>query len=65
MHSYARYSGMAFQLIAAILLGVFVGQKLDAYWQFKHAYMTALCAILFLFAGLYLVLKDLLLPPKK
>ena len=63
-NAYLKYSGMAFQLVAAILIGVFVGKKLDAYFQFDRPYMTAASALLFLLAGLYVSLKDLLFPPK-
>ncbi len=65
MRNYARYSGMAFQIFAAILIGVFIGKKLDAYFQLERSYFTAACSLLFLLAGLYLSLKDLLFNSKK
>ncbi len=63
--AYLKYSGMAFQLVAAILIGVFIGKKLDAYFQFDRPYMTAVSALLFLLAGLYLSLKDFIFKPPK
>ncbi len=63
--AYAKYSGMAFQLLAAIIIGVLIGKKLDAYFQFARPYMTAVSALLFLLAGLYLSLKDFLFKRKK
>ena len=63
-NAYLKYSGMAFQLAAAILIGVFVGKKLDAYLRLERPYMTAVAAMLFLLAGLYLSLKDILFKPK-
>ncbi len=64
MRQYARYSGMALQLAVPIAIGVFLGQKLDAHFHTQRPYFTGLMAILFLFIGLYLSLKDLLFPPK-
>ncbi len=64
VQQYARYSGMALQLAVLIALGVFLGQKLDAYFKNETPYLTALLAIVFLFIGFYLSLKDLLFPPK-
>lgn len=53
-----RYSGLAFQIATFIGIGVFIGRKLDAYFQFEDAYLTAACAIFFLVAGLFVSLKD-------
>ncbi len=53
-----KYTGMAFQMVIIIGLGVYVGKRLDAYWQFEQAIMTALCALLALGLALYLILKD-------
>ncbi|MBK7408994.1 MAG: AtpZ/AtpI family protein [Saprospirales bacterium] len=64
---YLKYSGMAFQLAIVLGVGTFLGSRLDRYFQTKHPYFTALLALLSLFAGLYLSLKDLFFvekPPK-
>ncbi|HEB62617.1 MAG TPA: AtpZ/AtpI family protein [Bacteroidetes bacterium] len=41
MKNYARYSGMAFELLALILIMVFAGKKLDAYFDNKKSFLTA------------------------
>ncbi|MBN1132440.1 MAG: AtpZ/AtpI family protein [Bacteroidales bacterium] len=58
MKSYARYSGMAFQMIAVILIFFWAGSKLDKRSAFEKPVYTAVFTILGVFAGLYLSLKD-------
>ena len=48
-----------FQLGATIAIGAFIGHKLDQWVQFDKQYMTALFAVLFTIASLYIALKDL------
>ncbi len=59
LRDYAKYSGMAFQMGLIILVGTFLGKKLDEYFQLERPYLTVLFALLSIFAALYLVLKDL------
>lgn len=54
---------MAFQLLAALGFGALIGQQLDLRLQTEKPYLTALFVLLGFFAGLYLVLKDLLFRP--
>ncbi len=56
---YLKYSGLAFQLGATIAIGAFIGYKLDEWAQFDKQYLTALFALVFTLAGLYIALKDL------
>lgn len=62
--NYLKYSNIAFQLVAAILIGVFGGIKLDE-WLGTDSAFTIILSLLGVFAGLYLVLKEFLKPPKK
>ena len=55
---------MAFQLAATLAVGAFLGTRLDRYFQTNRPYFTALLALVFLFAGLYLSLKDLIFGEK-
>lgn len=55
-----KYSGMVFQIVIALAIAVFIGQKLDARFAFDKPYLTALCAIVALPLVLYSILKDLL-----
>lgn len=57
--AYMKYSGMAFQMGAIILVGVFFGKKLDAYFE-TEPYLLVAMALFSIFAALYSTLKDLM-----
>lgn len=57
--SYARYSGMAFQMGIIILIGTLIGRKIDAYFELETPWGTVVFALLSIFAALYITLKDL------
>ncbi|HWY37507.1 MAG TPA: AtpZ/AtpI family protein [Bacteroidia bacterium] len=60
-NSVLKYSGMAFQILAAILLGFFGGMKLDEYLGFKKVpVFTLVLGLLGVVAGVYLSIKDFL-----
>ena len=40
MQNYARYTGMAFELLVLILIMVFLGKKLDAWFHFEKSIMV-------------------------
>ncbi|NNE28870.1 MAG: hypothetical protein HKN16_04515 [Saprospiraceae bacterium] len=50
---------MAFQMLAVILVITFLGKKINDYFEVDPPYITALFALLSIFAALYLTLKDL------
>lgn len=56
----AKYSGMAFQLLGACLLGVFIGRWLDAQLALERPMFAVFLTIFFMFAALYLIYKQLL-----
>ncbi len=58
--SIAKYSGLAFQMIAIILLILFGGIKLDEFLERDFPLFTFLGAIMGVVLALYFVLKDLL-----
>jgi len=60
LHDYARYSSLAFRLIAIVLLGFFGGMKLDQLLNFEFPVFTLVLAFAGLFLSLYLLIKDLL-----
>jgi len=43
---FTKYSSMAFQMAATIILGVWGGTKLDAYWALDFPVFTLICALL-------------------
>ncbi len=52
---------MGFQLLAAIIIGVLIGKKIDSYYANETPYATAAGALFGIIVGFYSVLKDLLL----
>jgi len=57
---YLKYSGMAFQMGAIILIGTIAGQKLDQYVHSTQPWFTLVFSLLSIFAALYVSLKDFL-----
>jgi F0F1-type ATP synthase assembly protein I len=55
---YAKYSGIAFQMIAIILVFVWGGKKLDQKYNDGEQLFIIIFAILGVFIGLYVALKD-------
>ena len=65
LQSYARYSGLAFQMIAIILAFVWAGKKIDEiYFQGRSVFIIVLSLIGVIIA-MYVVLKDFLKSTKK
>ncbi len=56
-----RYSGLAFEMAAIILVGVFGGLWLDRKFG-TSVLFTVLFSVLAVFAAIYFVIKDLLRP---
>ncbi|MBL0310340.1 MAG: AtpZ/AtpI family protein [Bacteroidetes bacterium] len=59
LNNYLKYSGVGFQIAGALALGVFIGYKLDEKLRTAGPYFTVGFALVFLIAGMYLGLKDL------
>lgn len=60
LYSYAKYSGIAFQMVAIILIGVFGGVKLDEYLNLNFPVFTVVFSLLSVFLAIYYVIKDLM-----
>lgn len=60
LESYARYSGLAFQMFAIIGLGIFGGYKLDQWLKTGFPVFTVLMSIISVAAAIYTAVKDLL-----
>jgi F0F1-type ATP synthase assembly protein I len=58
--NYAKYSSLAFQMVAIILLGVFGGIKLDHWLKLHFPVFTILLSFLAVILALYSALKDFL-----
>jgi len=57
-YSFARYSGVGFEMLGIIALGVWGGQKLDSHSTRQFPLWTVVFSLLGVFIALYLVLKD-------
>ncbi len=60
LSAWARYSGMAFQIAAAIILGVLAGQWLDKKFPMKFPLFTTVLTILGVFVGVFFAIRDIL-----
>jgi F0F1-type ATP synthase assembly protein I len=60
LKDYARYSGIAFQMIAIILLTTWGGIKLDKMAGFSKPVFTIILSLLGVFAAIYTAVKDFL-----
>lgn len=56
--SYAKFSGLAFQMIAIIGVLAFAGYKIDETAGHKTKWVTAAMAVAGVFISLYLVIKS-------
>lgn len=60
LSNYAKYSSLAFQMVAIILLGVFGGIKLDDWLDLKFPVFTVVLSLLATGAAMYYGIKDFL-----
>jgi hypothetical protein len=66
LRNMAKYSGLAFQIGFIILIGTWIGKKLDAYFDTDQPVFTLICSLSSVFAALYVSLKDFIVkkPPR-
>ncbi|WP_018621713.1 AtpZ/AtpI family protein [Spirosoma luteum] len=57
--SFAQFSGIAFQMLATIGLGVWAGMKLDAWQQNQRPVWTIVLSLTAIGASLYLFIRQL------
>jgi len=60
VNDFARYSGMAFQMLAIILVTTWGGIKLDHLTGTKTPVFTIILSLLGVFAAIYTAVKDFL-----
>jgi F0F1-type ATP synthase assembly protein I len=58
LNDFARYSGMAFQMIAVILVTTWGGIELDKLAKLHTPVFTIILSILGVFAAIYTAVKD-------
>lgn len=60
LSNYAKYSNLAFQMIAIIILGVFGGIKLDQWLHMKFPVFTVVLSLTGTAVAIYFGIKDFL-----
>jgi len=60
LKAYARYSSIAFQMLAIMLAGVLGGRELDRWLELQFPVFTLVLTILAVILSIYFVIKDLL-----
>lgn len=60
VNDFLRYSGLGFQMLAIILLGVFGGYKLDQLVKIKVPVFTVVLSLLSVALAIYYAVKDFL-----
>lgn len=58
VENFARYSGIAFQMIGIILITTWGGTKLDKISGFEKPVFTIILSLLGVFAAIYVAIKD-------
>ena len=59
LSSYAKYTGVAFQMMAIIGVCAFIGYKLDQYYQNDPQWITALSGVIGVCASIYQIIRQL------
>lgn len=58
LNSYARFTGVGFQMLVTIGLGVFIGYKLDERYPNEYQLYTIIFSLLFIGIALYSVIRQ-------
>ena len=58
IRGFARYTGMAFQMVGIILVTTWGGTKLDEFAEFKTPVFTIILSLFGVFAAIYVIVKD-------
>jgi len=57
--NYAKYTGMAFQMMAIIGLSAFIGYKIDQWFDHKIQWVTAITCVFGVCLSIYQTIKQL------
>lgn len=57
---YLRYSGLGFQMITIIVVGIFLGIGLDKWLGTEKPYFSAGCSVLFVLLALYFMIREII-----
>ncbi len=59
LSSYAKYTGVAFQMMGIIGASAFIGYKVDQYYDHKVQWVTALACVLGVCLSIYQTIRQL------
>ncbi|MBC8053383.1 MAG: AtpZ/AtpI family protein [Sphingobacteriaceae bacterium] len=59
LSGYAKYTGVAFQMMAIIGICALIGYKLDEYYKNDPQWITALSSVIGVVASIYQVIRQL------
>ena len=59
LNDYARYTGLAFQMMAIIGVFTFIGYKLDIWLRLNYPVFTIVFILLSVFTALYSIVRSL------
>jgi len=65
LFNYARYSSLAFQMVFIILVGIWIGRRLDQWLALSIPVFTILFSFLSVAAAIYHSIKDFINSSKK
>ncbi len=57
--TYAKYTGMAFQMMAIIGVSAFIGYKIDQWFDHKIQWVTAITCVFGVCLSIYQIIKQL------
>ncbi|WP_291400157.1 AtpZ/AtpI family protein [Daejeonella sp.] len=57
--NFAKYTGVAFQMMAIIGGSAYIGYKIDQYYDHKVQYVTAIACVLGVFLSIYQTVRQL------
>ncbi|MCF8331409.1 MAG: AtpZ/AtpI family protein [Bacteroidales bacterium] len=60
LHNYAKYSGMALQMMAIIVAGAWGGVELDKVLSWKFPVMTVILSMIAVVAAIYISIREFL-----
>lgn len=58
LNKYTRFSGIGLQMAVTIFMGTYIGTKLDEKYPNENSIFTVVFSLLFIFASLYIVIKQ-------
>lgn len=59
LSGYAKYTGVAFQMMGIIAISAFIGYKIDEYYSHQTQWVTALCCVLGVCLSIYQIIRQL------